>query len=143
MSLFNFVLRELRLRRNTCQLLDVDPEIITISNTLLENLKKYIIEVDQTYTFGGARLESVECNNYRIPNDVADARHEIVKEQLLYPFINIFNDVNIDVFHCPDPAGVNVSGLSNKKLAEYLEYCINKMNALKEKSEKFFGLKMK
>ena len=142
MSLFNFVLRELRLRRNTCQLLDVDPEIIGISNKLLENLKKYIIEVDQTYTFGGARLDSVECNNYRITDDVVDARHKIVKEQLLYPFTNIFNDVNIDVFHCSDPAGINISRMSNKKLAEYLEYCINKMNALKEKGEKFFGLKM-
>lgn len=142
MSLFNFVLRELRLRRNTCQLLDVDPEIIGISNTLFENLKKYILKVNRTYTFGGAQLDTVEYGNYRIPNDVADARYKIVKEQLLYPFTNIFNDVNIDVFHCPDPAGINLSQMSNKKLAEYLEYCINKMNELKEKSEKFFGLKM-
>ncbi len=142
MSLFNFVLRELRLRRNTDQLLDIDPEIIGISNTLLENLKKYIIEVDKTYTFGGARLDTMECGNYRIPDDVADARHKTVKEQLIYPFTNIFNDVNIDVFHCSDPAGINLSRMSNKKLAEYLEYCINKMNALKEKGEKFFGLKM-
>ena len=142
MSLFNFVLRELRLRRNTYQLLDVDSEIIGISNTLFENLKKYILEVDKTYTFGGARLDSVECNNYRITDNVVDARHKIVNEQLVYPFINIFNDVNIDVFHCPDPAGVNISEQTNKKLTEYLEYCINKMNELKEKSEKFFGLKM-
>ena len=142
MSLFNFVLRELRLRRNTCQLLDVDPEIIGISNTLFKNLKKYIIEVDKTYTSCGADSNTEEFSNYRIPVDVIDARHKTVKEQLVYPFINIFNDVNIDVFNCPDPAGVNVSGLSNKKLAEYLEYCINKMNALKEKSEKIFGLKM-
>lgn len=142
MSLFNFVLRELRLRRNTCQLLDVDPEIIGISNRLLENLKKYIIEVDKTYTFGGAQLDTVECGNYRIPNDVADARHKIVKEQLVYPFTNIFNDVNIDIFQCSDPTGINISRMSNKKLVEYLEYCINKMNVLKEKGEKFFGLKM-
>lgn len=142
MSLFNFVLRELRLRRNTHQLLDVDPEIIGISNTLFENLKKYIIEVNKTYTFCGADTNTEEFYNYRIPADVADARHKIVNEQLVYPFINIFNDVNIDVFHCPDPAGINISEQSNKKLTEYLEYCINKMNALKEKSEKIFGLKM-
>lgn len=142
MSLFNFVLRELRLRRNTYQLLDVDPEIIGISNTLFENLKKYIIKVDKTYTFGGAQLDTVECGNYRIPDDVIDARHKTVKEQLVYPFTNIFNDVNIDVFHCPDPASINISEMPNKKLTEYLEYCINKMNELKEKSEKFFGLKM-
>lgn len=142
MSLFNFVLRELRLRRNTYQLLDVDPEIIGISNTLVENLKKYIIKVDRTYTFCGADPNTEEFSNYRIPDDVIDARHKIVNEQLVYPFTNIFNDVNIDVFHCPDPAGINISEQSNKKLAEYLEYCINKMNALKEKSEKIFGLKM-
>lgn len=142
MSLFNFVLSELKLRRNTCQLLDVDPEIIGISNTLFENLKKYIIEVDRTYTFCGVQLNTIESNNYKIPDDVIDVRHKIVNEQLVYPFINIFNDVNIDVFHCPDPAGINISAMSNKKLAEYLEYCINKMNALKEKSEKIFGLKM-
>ena len=142
MSLFNFVLRELKLRRNTHQLLDVDPEIIGISNTLFENLKKYIIEVDRTYTFCGVQLNTIESNNYKIPDDVIDVRHKIVNEQLVYPFINIFNDVNIDVFHCPDPAGINISAMSNKKLAEYLEYCINKMNALKEKSEKIFGLKM-
>ncbi len=142
MSLFNFVLRELRLRRNTCQLLDVDPEIIGISNTLFENLKKYILKVNRTYTFCGADPDTEEFSNYKIPFDVTDARHNIVKEQLLYPFTNIFNDVNIDVFHCSDPAGINLSRMSNKKLAEYLEYCINKMNELKEKSEKFFGLKM-
>lgn len=142
MSLFNFVLRELRLRRNTCQLLDVDPEIIGISNTLFENLKKYILEVDRTYTFCGADPKTEEFSNYRIPVDVADARHKIVNEQLVYPFINIFNDVNIDIFQCSDPAGINISATSNKKLAEYLEYCINKMNTLKEKSEKIFGLKM-
>ena len=142
MSLFNFVLRELRLRRNTCRLLDVDPEIIGISNTLFESFKKYILEVNRTYTFCGAVPDTEEFNNYRIPFDVTDARHNIVKEQLLYPFTNIFNDVNIVVFHCSDPAGINISQMSNKKLAEYLEYCINKMNELKEKSEKFFGLKM-
>ncbi len=142
MSLFNFVLRELRLRRNTNQLLDVDPRIIDISNTLLENLRKYIVQVDKTYTVCGADTNTDEVYNYRIPNDVADARHKIVKEQLVYPFTNIFNDVNIDVFHCSDPAGIHISAMSNKKLEEYLEYCINKMNALKEKGEKFFGLKM-
>lgn len=142
MSLFNFVLRELRLRRNMDQLLDIDPRIIDVSNTLLENLKKYILEVDRTYTFCGAQLNTVECGNYKIPDDVIDVRHKTVEEQLVYPFINIFNDVNIDIFHCPDPAGINFSRISNKKLAEYLEYCINKMNALKEKGEKFFGLKM-
>lgn len=142
MSLFNFVLRELRLRRNTCQLLDVDPEIIGISNTLFENLKKYILKVNRTYTFCGADPDTEEFSNYKIPVDVVDARHKIVKEQLVYPFTNIFNDVNIDVFQCSDPAGINISEMSNKKLAEYMEYCINKMNALKEKGEKFFGLKM-
>ena len=142
MSLFNFVLRELRLRRNTYQLLDVDPEIIGISNTLFENFKKYILKVDRTYTFCGAVPDTEEFGNYRIPCDIIDARHKTVNEQLVYPFTNIFNDVNIDVFHCSDPAGIHLSRMSNKKLAEYLEYCINKMNALKEKGEKIFGLKM-
>ena len=142
MSLFNFVLRELRLRRNTYQLLDVDPEIISISNTLFENFKKYILKVDRIYTFCGADPDTEEFSNYKIPADVVDARHKTVNEQLVYPFTNIFNDVNIDVFHCPDPAGINISEMSNKKLAEYLEYCNNKITALKEKSEKFFGLKM-
>ena len=143
MSLFNFVLCELRLRRNTYQLLDIDPRIIDISNIMVENLRKYIVKVDKTYSFCGADTNTEEFYNYRIPCDVADARHKLVKEQLVYPFINIFNDVNIDVFHCSDPAGIHLSRMSNKKLAEYLEYCMNKMYELKEKSEKFFGLKMK
>lgn len=143
MSLFNFVLCELRLRRNTYQLLDIDPRIIDISNIMVENLKKYIVKVDKTYSFCGADTNTEEFYNYRIPCEVADARHKLVKEQLVYPFINIFNDVNIDVFHCSDPAGIHLSRMSNKKLAEYLEYCMNKMYELKEKSEKFFGLKMK